>query len=96
MEQFISFLILLVISVVVSGILHYGLNYTSRAVPTHWAFVTKVIVGYYGAWYGTALYGRWWDGLNYQDVYFIPAILGAFSLVVFGVSLFTALRGGSK
>jgi uncharacterized membrane protein YeaQ/YmgE (transglycosylase-associated protein family) len=96
MEQFISFLILLVISVVVSAVVHYGFRYSSRPTSTNWAFVTKVIVGYYGAWWGTAVYGRWWEGLNYQNVYFIPAILGSFSLVVVGVGFFTALRGGPK
>lgn len=96
MEQFISFLILLVISVIVSGIIHYGFKLTSRTVLDHWAFVTKIIVGYYGAWWGTAIYGQWWEGLNYQSVYYIPAILGAFSAVVFGVGFFKALRGDSR
>ncbi len=96
MEQFISFVILLVISVIVSAILHYGFKLTSRTVQDHWAFVTKIIIGYYGAWWGTAIYGEWWEPLNYQSVYYIPAILGAFSTVVFGVSFFMALRGGSR
>ncbi|MCH7478695.1 MAG: hypothetical protein IIA14_11435 [SAR324 cluster bacterium] len=96
MEAFISFVILLVISVIVSAILHYGFKYTSGAVPNHWAFVTKIIVGYFGAWWGTTVYGQWWEGLNYQSVYYIPAILGAFSAVAFGVAFFMALRGGSR
>ncbi len=96
MEELISFIILLVISVIVSAVLHYGFKFTSRTAPDHWAFVTKIIVGYYGAWWGTAIYGEWWEPLNYQSVYYIPAILGAFSTVVFGVAFFMALRGGSK
>jgi uncharacterized membrane protein YeaQ/YmgE (transglycosylase-associated protein family) len=80
MEQFISFVILLVISVIVSAILQFGLK---RGRQGPWPFVVKVIVGYYGAWWGTAVYGQWWEGLNYQDIYYIPAVLGAFSLVVF-------------
>ena len=96
MEAFISFVILLVISVIVSAILHYGFKYKSSAVPNHWAFVTKIIVGYFGAWWGTTVYGQWWEGLNYQSVYYIPAILGAFSAVAFGVAFFMALRGGSR
>ncbi len=96
MEAFISFIILLVISVVVSAILHYGLRYTSGLLQTHWAFATKIIVGYYGAWWGTTVYGQWWENLNYGDVYYIPAILGAISAVVFGVALFKALRGGAN
>ena len=96
MEAFISFVILLVISVIVSAVIHYGFKYASGAVPSHWAFVTKIIVGYFGAWWGTTVYGQWWEGLNYQSVFYIPAILGAISAVVFGVAFFMALRGGSK
>ena len=87
MEELIGFIILLVISVIVSAILHYGLRYTSGVLPTNWAFVNKVIIGYYGAWWGTTVYGRWLENLNYQDIYYIPAVLGASSLVVFVVSL---------
>ena len=96
MEALISFIILLVISVVVSAILHYGFKLTSRTVQDHWAFVTKIVIGYYGAWWGTTVYGQWWEDLNYQDIYYIPAVLGAFSALVFGVALFKALRGGSN
>ena len=96
MEAFISFVILLVISVIVAAILHYGFKLTSRTVQDHWAFMTKIIVGYYGAWWGTTLYGQWWENLNYGEVYYIPAVLGAFSAVVFGVGLFKALRGSTN
>ena len=96
MEALISFVILLVISVVVSGILHYGLKYTSGVLPTYWAFVNKVIVGYFGAWWGTTWYGQWWENLNYGDIYYIPAVLGAFSLVVFAVAVFKLFGSGSK
>ena len=94
MEAFISFVILLGISVVVSAILQYGLKFTLR--PGPWPYVYKVIVGYYGAWWGTTVYGEWWEGLNYQSVYYIPAILGAFSLVVFAVALLRVFGSDSK
>ena len=96
MEAFISFVILLVISVIVSAVIHYGFKYASGAVPSHGAFVTKIIVGYFGAWWGTTVYGQWWEGLNYQSVYYIPAILGAFSLVVFAVALLRVFGSDSK
>ncbi len=94
MEAFISFVILLVISVIVAAIIQFGLKFNRRTGP--WPFVLKVIVGYYGAWWGTTVYGQWWENLNYGNVYYIPAILGAFSAVVFGVGFFKALRGGSR
>ena len=55
--DFISFLILLVISVVVSGILHYGLNY--YVTPGFWSFCSKVAVGWLGAWIGSPVIGHW-------------------------------------
>ena len=93
MEELIGFIILLVISVIVSAVLQIGLKYG----PTGpWPYVTKVIVGYYGAWWGTTVYGKWVEGLNYQDVYYIPAVLGAFSLLVFVVSFSKAFGPGPK
>ena len=55
--DFISFLILLVISVVVSGILHYGLNY--YVTSGFWSFCSKVAVGWVGAWIGSPVIGHW-------------------------------------
>ena len=63
MEAFISFVILLVISVVVSAVLHYGLSY--YVTPGHWSFASKVVVGWIGAWWGTPLFGEWWEGVAY-------------------------------
>jgi hypothetical protein len=42
----IGFLILLVISIVVSGVLHYGLNY--YVTPGFYLFCSKVVVGWMG------------------------------------------------
>ena len=41
--DFISFLILLIISVVVSAMLHYGFKY--YVMPGFWSFCSKVVVG---------------------------------------------------
>ena len=41
--DFISFLILLTISVAVSGILHFGLKY--YVTPGFWSFCSKVVLG---------------------------------------------------
>ena len=85
---FISFLILLVISLVVSGILHYGLNY--YVTPGPWSFCSKIVVGWIGAWLGSPVLGNWphlWAVLHYDEVYIIPAILGALGLLVVAVDL---------
>lgn len=83
--DFTEFLILLVISVVVSGILHFGLNYF--VLPGMWSFASKIVVGYMGAWWGTAVFGKWFDGLSYGDTYYLPAILGSLALLILAVDL---------
>jgi len=92
--DFISFLILLVISVVVSGILHYGLNY--YVTPGFWSFCSKVVVGWLGAWIGSPVIGNWphkMPWLHYADVWFIPAILGAAGVLIVAVDLGMMARG---
>jgi uncharacterized membrane protein YeaQ/YmgE (transglycosylase-associated protein family) len=83
--DFVSFLTLLIISVVVSGILHYGLNY--YVTPGHWSFCSKIVVGWLGAWLGSPVFGHWWPGLRYGEVYIVPAILGSIALLILAVDL---------
>jgi uncharacterized membrane protein YeaQ/YmgE (transglycosylase-associated protein family) len=83
--DFYSFLVLLVISVVVSWILHFGLKYYVTA--GWWSFASKVVVGWVGAWLGSPVFGHWWPGVQYQEIYLIPAILGALASLVVAVDL---------
>ena len=83
--DFNSFLILLVISIVVCAILHYGCKYYVTAGP--WSFCSKVVVGWIGAWLGSPVFGNWWDGLAWGQVYYIPAILGAAAMVIVAVDI---------
>lgn len=83
--DFVSFLILLIISVVVSGILHYGLNY--YVAPGLWSFCSKVVVGWIGAWLGSPVFGYWFPGFQYHEVYIIPAIIGSAALLVLAIDL---------
>ena len=81
---FISYLILLVISVVVSAVLHYGFKY--YVTPDFWSFCSKVVVGWIGAWLGSPVLGNWphrFPFLNYaEQVWYIPAILGSLGLLI--------------
>jgi hypothetical protein len=40
-----------------------------------------------GAWLGSPVLGHWWPGLQYHDVYYIPAILGSLALIVVAVDV---------
>ena len=78
--DFMSFLILLIISLVVSLILHFGFKY--YVVPGFCSFLSKVFIGWIGAWLGSPVFGYWWEGLNYKQVYIVPAILGCLLLLI--------------
>jgi uncharacterized membrane protein YeaQ/YmgE (transglycosylase-associated protein family) len=88
--SFIEFLILLVISVVVSAVLHYYFKY--YVTPGHWSFCSKVVVGWIGAWLGSPVLGHWPSripNLHYGEVWYIPAILGALALIIVAVDVAT-------
>ena len=81
--DFVSFLVLLIISVVLAAILHYGLKF--YIVPGTASFLSKVVIGWIGAWFGSPVFGHWWEPLNCNQVYIIPAILGALAILVLAV-----------
>ncbi len=78
--DFLSFLILLIISVVIAGIMHYGFKYRVR--PGFDSFISKVVFGWIGAWLGSPVLGYWFSGIAYENVYIIPAILGCLAILV--------------
>jgi uncharacterized membrane protein YeaQ/YmgE (transglycosylase-associated protein family) len=86
--SFISFVILLVISVVVSAVLHYGLKY--YLTPGLESFYLKVVLAWVGAWLGSPVFGYWpsrFPFLHYQEVWFVPAILGSLVAVTVAIEL---------
>jgi|YelNatPaOPRAMG01_1025707.scaffolds.fasta_scaffold104681_1 uncharacterized membrane protein YeaQ/YmgE (transglycosylase-associated protein family) len=83
--DFISFIILLIISIVVSGVLHFLIKF--YIMPGWWSYASKVLIGWVGAWLGSPVFGYWFQGLNYKQVYIIPAILGSLAIEVFAVDL---------
>ena len=99
--DFISFLILLIISGVVSAVLHYGFEY--YVTPGHWSFASKVVVGWIGAWLGSPVLGHWphrIPNLQYGEVYYIPAALGAAAIILVAVDIaqmaYGSQRGGRR
>jgi uncharacterized membrane protein YeaQ/YmgE (transglycosylase-associated protein family) len=92
--NFVAFLILLVISAFVSAILHYGFKYYVR--PGFNSFISKVIFGWIGAWLGSPVFGYWFVGVQYQNVYIIPAILGSFAFLIMMIDLAKSFKGKAE
>ena len=91
--NFISFIILLVIAVLVAVILHFVFNYKARE---KWnSIFCEIIFAWIGGWLGSPVLGHWFQGWNYHDVYIIPAFLGAIALMVIAVEV-TKTFGASK
>jgi len=91
--DFWSFAILLVISLAVSWVLHFGLEY--YVTPGPWSFASKVVVGWFGAWLGTPVFGKWFPGLEVNGIYIIPAIIGAAAILLVAVDLMKMKIGNS-
>jgi uncharacterized membrane protein YeaQ/YmgE (transglycosylase-associated protein family) len=86
--DFISFLILLIISVVVSAVLHFILKF--YIIPGWRSYLSKVCIGWVGAWLGSPVFGFWPHALsflNYGGVWIIPAILGSFASLILAVDI---------
>jgi uncharacterized membrane protein YeaQ/YmgE (transglycosylase-associated protein family) len=72
--NFASFVALLVLGFIAAIVMHSLIRY--RIVGSFDGFVAKWIAGWIGAWLGSPVLGHWW--LRIQDVYVIPALVGAF------------------
>jgi uncharacterized membrane protein YeaQ/YmgE (transglycosylase-associated protein family) len=49
-------------------------------------------VGWASAWIGSPVFGHWPADLHYEDIWFIPAILGAAGVLIVAVDLGTMAR----
>ncbi len=81
--DFISFLIILVVALIVAVFLHFGLKY--YVTPGIASFLAKVVLAWIGGWLGSPVFGHWWEGLSYGQVYIVPALLGALALLILAV-----------
>ncbi len=73
---FVSFLTLLIISLIAALIVHYAIRY--RVLEGVDGFLWKWVIGWVGAWLGSPVLGHWFDGIRISGVYVIPAFLGGF------------------
>ena len=81
--SFASFLTLLILGLIAAIVVHSIIRY--RMLKGVDGFFAKWIGGWIGAWLGSPVLGHWWAQI--QNVYLIPALIGAFvgafSFVVF-------------
>jgi len=73
----LSFLVLTVIGAVVAVAYHNVIGY--RFLEGNDALFGKLIVGWLGAWLGSPVFGHWFWKI--ENVYVVPAILGAIAAV---------------
>ena len=82
----VSFLILLIVSVIISGVVHFALK---MYIVAGWrSYISKVCIGWIGAWIGSPVLGDWpsiYWWLHYEQVYIVPAILGCFAILIVAV-----------
>ncbi len=79
-----SFVTLLVLSAIVSFVLHYLAKY--RVNEGFDGFLGKVLVGWIGGWLGSPVLGYWPENVTLGAVYLVPALLGS-GAAVFGLVL---------
>ena len=77
---FTGFIVLLVISLVVSAVLHYALKFYIRGDLQ--SFAAKVVWSYVGGWLGGSLFGNWFEQIAYGGVAIIPAVLGSAAILL--------------
>jgi uncharacterized membrane protein YeaQ/YmgE (transglycosylase-associated protein family) len=72
--SFASFVSLLILGFIAAIIIHSAIRY--RMASGIDGFFAKWIAGWIGAWLGSPVLGHWW--FHIQNVYIIPALIGAF------------------
>ncbi len=73
----LSFLVLTLIGAVIAVAYHHVLRY--RFLDGNDALIGKLIVGWFGAWLASPVFGHWlW---KVENVYIVPAILGAIAAI---------------
>ena len=92
--NFVSFIILLVIGIVVSAVLHFVFKYHVR--PGWDSFISKVIFGWIGAWLGSPVIGYWFESVKYEKVYIIPAILGSLAFLILSIDIVKSVKAASE
>lgn len=73
--RFGAFLALLIVGFIAAIVIHSFIRY--RMMEGFDGFMAKWVTGWIGAWLGSPVLGHWW--FRIQNVYMIPALVGAFA-----------------
>jgi uncharacterized membrane protein YeaQ/YmgE (transglycosylase-associated protein family) len=73
--NFPAFFSLLVLGIFTALVFQFGLRY--RVLQGLEGFAAKSMAGWIGGWLGSPVLGHW--GIHVANLYFIPAIVGAFA-----------------
>jgi len=90
---FVAFLILLVISLVAAAVLFFGFGLNVRGGIV--SFLSQWIVAYIGALIAPVIFGSWFEVLEFEGIYIIPALLGSFALVLLVVDIVKSFKASS-
>ena len=88
--DFGGFIILLALALIAAAILHYGFKFYAKNSLA--SFFGELTIGYVGAWVSSWVLGYWPAGWEYENIYFIPAFLGALGLIVVYVEFLKSLN----
>ena len=78
--SFLPFLVILIISVVISLISFFVKGFRIEGCKCR-GFCPLVIVGWIGGWLGSPVFGNWFQALSVGGVFIIPAILGSIAAI---------------
>ncbi len=86
--NFLSFLTLLIISLIAALVTHFAIRY--RHLGTVDGFFWKWIIGWLGAWIASPVLGHWGWLLSRTNVYVIQAFIGAFAFAFIAAAAWKA------
>lgn len=78
--DFLSFLILAAISVVVVAVKAIATRGASGRDPLELG--SDLAVAWVGGWLGSPVFGHWFEGVVYRQTYIIPALVGAIAALL--------------
>jgi len=88
---FPSFLVLLILSAIAAGLVHWGFRY--RLFSGIDGFIGQWMVAWLGAWLGPSVLGHWFGSVTLSNIYLIPALIGAVAGAVGGTVNARVLAG---